>query len=80
MLFVLSELKEKTAWKVIKGHYMNVSVLALPGRGEYSPLGMSKYGHLADGCLDLILVEQTNKKEFLRFLRRHGNNKNQVAI
>ena len=74
-----SELDERTPWKTIKGHYMSVSVLAIPGRGEYCPLGMSKCGHLSDGCLDLVLVHETSKKNFQRYLRRHGNDKDQVG-
>ena len=64
----------------MKGHYLSVSILALPARGEYCPLGMSKYAHLADGTMDLILVRETKKKEFMRYLRRHGNTKNQVSM
>ena len=32
-----------------------------------------------DGCLDLVLVHETSKKNFQRYLRRHGNDKDQVG-
>lgn len=45
---------------------------------SFAPQGISKYGHLADGLLDLVLIEQTTRKDFLRYLKRNGNSKNQV--
>jgi len=39
---------------------------------------MSRYGHLTDGCLDLILVEKVNTREFTRYLKRHIKSKDQV--
>jgi hypothetical protein len=45
---------------------------------SFAPQGLSKFGHLADGLLDLILIEQTTRKDFLRCVKRNGNSKNQV--
>jgi hypothetical protein len=39
---------------------------------------LAKFGHLADGLLDLIIVEPVTRKEFLRYIKRNGNSKNQV--
>ena len=57
---------------------MNVSVYAGPCVSEMAPLGLSKYSHIADGCLDLILTKEVDRKDFIRFMKRHGNAKNQV--
>lgn len=57
---------------------MNVSILAIPGNCEIAPQGISKFTHLSDGNVDLVVVKQVERKDFLRFLRRHGNSKNQV--
>ena len=42
--------------------------------------GLSKYGHLGDGCIDLILVDSVPRKDFYRFIKRHTNEKNQLDL
>ncbi|XP_074658798.1 ceramide kinase-like protein [Tubulanus polymorphus] len=64
-------------WKKLQGPYINVSIMSNPGRCQMAPRGFSKYAHLADGYMDLIVVTSTDRKSFLRFLKRHGNYKNQ---
>ena len=59
---------------------MNVGLFAIPGRTEMTPQGFSKYTHLSDGTVDLILVKETERKEFVRHLKRHSNSKNQVCL
>jgi ceramide kinase-like protein len=76
--FLSPELKQDSPWKVMKGQFMNVSVLTIPGCCEIAPQGLSKVTHLHDGNIDLITVKTVERKEFLRFLKRHGNSKNQV--
>ena len=63
---------------VIKGNFLNVSLYSTPSSCDMAPLGLSKYSHLADGCMDLVLVHNTDRKQFMRFLKRNGNSKNQV--
>ena len=69
--------KEKN-WKILNQDYLQVAVLTNACLWSYAPQGLSKFGHLADGLLDLILIEPTSRKEFLRYVRRNGNSKNQV--
>jgi hypothetical protein len=58
---------------------MHVAVLANSMcLDDTSAGGLSKYAHLADGSLDLILVEQLSRKDFYRFIKRHAKAKNQV--
>ncbi|GFO42066.1 ceramide kinase-like protein [Plakobranchus ocellatus] len=71
------DLPQDTPWRTVKGKYMNVGLFTIPGRSEMSPQGLCKYTHLSDGTLDLVLVKETEKKEFVRHLKRHGNSKNQ---
>lgn len=68
---------EDTRWHVIKAEVLSVSVLSIAGMSELAPLGMGCYTHLADGCVDLVLVKNTDRKQFVRYLRRHGSSKNQ---
>lgn len=57
---------------------MNVSLFAVACLDDLAPLGFSKYTHLADGCIDLVIVNNVKRKEFMKFLQRVGNAKNQV--
>ena len=75
-----SDLPQDSPWRIVKGKYMNVGLFTIPGRTEMSPQGLSKYTHLSDGTIDLILVRETEKKEFVRHLKRHSNSKNQVRL
>jgi len=69
---------EKT-WKILHDNYLQVAVLTNANLWSFAPEGLSKFGHLGDGLLDLILIEQTTRKDFLRYLKRNGNSKNQVG-
>jgi hypothetical protein len=66
-------------WKVLHQNYYQVIVLTNANLCSFAPQGLSKFGHLADGLLDLILIEPTSRKEFVRYLKRNGNSKNQVG-
>ena len=80
MSLILSDLAEHedNPWKSIKGDFINVSLFTIPGRSEIAPRGLSKFTHLNDGVMDLVLVKNTERKEFIRLLKRLGNTKNQV--
>lgn len=67
-------------WKTLHEEYLQIAVLTNACLWSFAPQGLSKTGHLADGVLDLILIHPTNRKEFLRYIRRNGNSKNQVDI
>ena len=70
--------QEKKHWKMLRRNYLQVAVLTNANLWSFAPQGLSKFGHLADGLLDLILVEPTTRKSFLRYIKRNGNSKNQV--
>ena len=69
--------KEKN-WKTLNYEYLQVAVLTNANLWSFAPQGLAKFGHLADGLLDLILIEPVVRKEFLRYIKRTGNSKNQV--
>lgn len=68
---------EDTPWRSRKLDFLNIGLFTLPGRSELAPRGMSKYTHLNDGVIDLVLVKDTPRKEFVRMLKRLTNAKNQ---
>ena len=78
LILYFTDLSKENPWKSLKGDFVSVSLLTLPGRSEVTPQGLSKYTHLADGCMDLVVVKNSSKKDFVRHLRRHANSKNQV--
>lgn len=67
-------------YQSVNGNFLSISVLAMAGLSDVSPLGHSKFTHLQDGCIDLITVENVERKEFVRYLRRFSNTKNQVIL
>lgn len=67
-------------WKTLRQYYLQIAVLTNASLWSFAPQGLSKYGHLADGLLDLILIEPTTRKEFIRYLKRNGNSKNQYEF
>lgn len=67
-------------WKTIEDEFVQVMVLTNACLWSFAPQGLSKNGHLADGVLDLILIRPTNRKEFLRYVKRNGNSKDQVKF
>ena len=76
--FEKSEVSDE--WETIRGAYMHVSLLSNATLWDLATGGgLSKYGHLGDGCIDIVLVEPVSRKDFYRFLRRHTNPKNQVS-
>ncbi|CAF2033761.1 unnamed protein product [Rotaria magnacalcarata] len=71
--------KEKN-WKTLENEYLQVVVLTNACLWSFAPQGLSKFGHLANGLLDLILIEPVGRKDFLRYIRRNGNSKNQLEL
>mgnify|MGYP000592641611 CR=1 FL=1 len=69
--------KEKT-WKNLSDDYLQVVVLTNASLWSFAPQGLSKNGHLANGSMDLILITPVTRKEFLRYVKRNGNSKDQV--
>ena len=73
--------KKGEEWKKIHGSFIYIALLSNSSKWSHiAPGGLSKYAHLADGFIDVILVEPTSRKEFYRFLKRHANNKDQVLF
>ena len=67
-------------WKRIQEELMQVAVFTNASLWSFAPQGLAKYGHLADGLLDLVIIEPVVRKEFLRYIKRNGNSKNQVKV
>ncbi|KAK9812251.1 hypothetical protein WJX73_007417 [Symbiochloris irregularis] len=55
-------------WQVREGRYKSIMAVLMPCRSDRSTLGLAPYSHLADGRLQLILVRQCSRLQYLRFL------------
>ncbi|EDW84746.1 uncharacterized protein Dwil_GK14278 [Drosophila willistoni] len=55
-------------WKTIKGNFFMICGANITCACSRSPNGISRYSHLGDGCLDLILVKKTSLINNVRFL------------
>lgn len=59
-----------TKWRVLRGKFFMVNGANLSCACERSPNGFSRYGHIGDGRLDLVLVRHTPMLNNLRLLRK----------
>ena len=67
-------------WKILQEEFLQVAVFTNASRWAFAPEGLAKFGHIADGLLDLVLIEPVIRKEFLRYVKRNGNSKNQYEL
>jgi diacylglycerol kinase family enzyme len=73
--------KNLNKWKYLNGKFSHLSIVCNAMLWDMAPGGgVSKYAHLGDGSLDLIMVEDVSRKDFYRFLKRHTNLKNQLDL
>jgi len=59
-----------TRWRSIKGRFISVIGANISCACAKSPEGLSPSAHLADGCLDLVLVKHTSRLQYLRHMIR----------
>ncbi|UJR13625.1 hypothetical protein I4U23_000638 [Adineta vaga] len=76
----IQQYDEEKNWKILQQNYLQAAIFTNANLWSFAPQGLSKFGHLADGLLDLVVVEAVNRKEFLRYIKRNGNSKNQHEL
>ena len=67
-----------SGWNSIKGRFISVIGANISCACAKSPEGLSPSAHLADGCLDLILVKHTSRLQYLRHMIRLTSKGDQV--
>ncbi|XP_020600434.1 ceramide kinase-like [Orbicella faveolata] len=65
-----SSRQSSEGWHSIKGRFISVIGANISCACAKSPEGLSPSAHLADGCLDLILVKHTSRLQYLRHMIR----------
>ncbi|XP_063174178.1 ceramide kinase-like protein [Candoia aspera] len=67
----------KDEWQRIQGHFLNVSIMAIPCLCSVAPRGLAPNTRLDDGSIALITVRNTSRQEFMKHLKRYSSMKNQ---
>lgn len=75
----LSASEEVEEWKVVCGKFLAVNATNMSCACPRTPRGLSPAAHLGDGSSDLILIRKCSRFNFLRFLVRHTNQRDQVS-
>eukprot|EP01134_Creolimax_fragrantissima_P006790 CFRG6790T1 len=52
-------------WEVLEGDFLCVNATVISCKCAKSPNGMSPHAHLSDGCMDLIVVRNCNRAQYL---------------
>lgn len=68
---VTSDFNKK--WKIVKGKFFMVNGANISCACSRSPNGFSKYCHLGDGCVDLVLIRHTTFFNNLKLLLTMSN-------
>ncbi|KAL1471997.1 hypothetical protein MTO96_023307 [Rhipicephalus appendiculatus] len=61
-------LENKPYWLGIQGHFLSVSCALMANRCARSTAGVAPTAHLGNGLMDVVLVSQCSRRNFLRFL------------
>nr|XP_037281355.1 ceramide kinase-like [Rhipicephalus microplus] len=62
------DLENKPYWLGIQGHFLSVSCALMANRCARSTAGVAPTAHLGNGLMDVVLVSQCSRRNFLRFL------------
>ncbi|XP_070192354.1 ceramide kinase-like isoform X2 [Littorina saxatilis] len=57
-------------WRTVSGKFVAINSVTVSCRCPLTPEGMSPYSHLGDGCMDLILVSDCSRVDYLRHMAR----------
>lgn len=66
-------------WKIVRGKFFMVNGANLSCACSRSPNGFSKFCHVGDGCVDLVVIRQTSFFNNLRLLMKLSGSKSQIV-
>ena len=78
-LFISCLFTSASMWQSVKGRFISVIGANISCACAKSPEGLSPSAHLADGCMDLILVKHTSRFQYLKHMLRITSNADQVS-
>lgn len=65
-------------WKKLTGHFSNIMVCPHACLTHHAPYGFSPYGHIGNGCTDIVLLSHCSKFSHARWLMRQRKNRDMV--
>ena len=65
-------------WKKLTGHFSNIMVCPHSCLTHHAPYGFSPYGHIGNGCTDIVLLNHCSKFSHARWLMRQRKNRDMV--
>ncbi|GFN84603.1 hypothetical protein PoB_001110900 [Plakobranchus ocellatus] len=65
----------RDGWHRVKGRFCAINLATISCRCDLAMTGMSPAAHLGDGCMDLILVQECSRLQYLHHLLRITDNK-----
>lgn len=69
----VSPAENKPYWLGIQGHFLSVSCALMANRCGRSTAGVAPTAHLGNGLMDVVLVSDCSRRNFLRFLLALAN-------
>ncbi|XP_048391287.2 ceramide kinase-like protein isoform X2 [Stegostoma tigrinum] len=73
----IEQCNDEDKWQTIQGHFLNISIMAIPCLCTVAPRGLAPYTSLDNGSMSLIAVQNCSRADFIKHLKRYGNLKNQ---
>ncbi|XP_043929648.1 ceramide kinase-like protein [Protopterus annectens] len=67
-------------WQTIQGHFLNVSIMSIPCLCSMAPRGLAPMTRLDNGSMELIVVKNTSRADFIKHLKRYNSLKNQFSF
>lgn len=66
-------------WRHVRGRFTAINAALVSGRCSRTVTGMSPAAHLGNGCLDLVLVRQCSRFDYLRHMLKLASSGNHVS-
>ncbi|XP_048454517.1 ceramide kinase-like protein [Rhincodon typus] len=73
----IEQRNDEDKWQTIQGHFLNISIMAIPCLCSMAPRGLAPHTSLDNGSMSLIAVQNCSRADFIKHLKRYGNLKNQ---
>ncbi|XP_072435185.1 ceramide kinase-like protein isoform X6 [Chiloscyllium punctatum] len=73
----IEQCNNEDKWQTIQGHFLNISIMAIPCVCSMAPRGLAPNTRLDNGSMSLIAVQNCSRADFIKHLKRYGNLKNQ---
>nr|XP_033800005.1 ceramide kinase-like protein isoform X2 [Geotrypetes seraphini] len=74
---MIEEYVYQDQWQITNGHFLNISIMAIPCLCSVAPRGLAPNIRLNDGFMSLVVARNTSRTEFAKHLKRYTSVRNQ---